>query len=113
MAANSGRDPKQTFGGASEDPRTLLAARSKNARFCRLKKAVLARGQMHRREFITLIGGAAGSWPVLAHANPPIPMIGLLGSESLNLWTRRMPAFHQGLSETGYVDGRNVAIEYR
>jgi putative tryptophan/tyrosine transport system substrate-binding protein len=68
---------------------------------------------MRRREFITLIGGAAGTWPLAAHAKPSIPMIGLLGSESLSLWASRMPAFHRGLSETGYVDGKNVAIEYR
>src|SRR4029077_19090674 len=42
-----------------------------------------------------------------------VPMIGLLGSESLDLWASRLPAFYQGLSETGYVDGKNVAIEYR
>jgi len=66
-----------------------------------------------RREFITLIGGVAGTWPLAAYAKPSIPMIGLLGSESLSLWASRMPAFHQGLSETGYVDGKNVAIEYR
>src|SRR3954447_23211601 len=42
-----------------------------------------------------------------------MPVIGFLGSESLNRWAGRMRAFHQGLSETGYVDGRNVAIEYR
>jgi putative tryptophan/tyrosine transport system substrate-binding protein len=68
---------------------------------------------MRRREFITLIGGAAGSWPLGAYAKPSVPMIGLLGSESLDLWANRMPAFYQGLSETGYVDGKNVAIEYR
>jgi putative ABC transport system substrate-binding protein len=68
---------------------------------------------MRRREFITLIGGAAGTWPLAAYAKPSIPMIGLLGSESLDLWASRMPAFQQGLSETGYVDGKNVAIEYR
>lgn len=67
---------------------------------------------MRRREFITLIGGA-GIWPLAAHAKPSIPTIGLLGSESSDLWAGRMLAFHQGLSETGYVDGRNVAIEYR
>ena len=66
-----------------------------------------------RREFITLIGGVAGTWPLAAYAKPSIPMIGLLGSKSLSLWASRMPAFHQGLSETGYVDGKNVAIEYR
>jgi putative ABC transport system substrate-binding protein len=67
---------------------------------------------MQRREFITILGAAA-VWPVAAHAKPSIPMIGLLGSESQSLWASRMPAFHQGLSETGYVEGKNVAIEYR
>jgi putative ABC transport system substrate-binding protein len=68
---------------------------------------------MHRREFITLIGGAAGAWPLPAHPKLSIPMIGLLGSESLDLWASRLTAFHQGLGETGYIDGENVAIEYR
>jgi putative tryptophan/tyrosine transport system substrate-binding protein len=70
---------------------------------------------MRRREFIALMGGAALStrWPRAARAQQRMPVVGYLGSESLEAEREFVAAFHRGLAETGYVEGRNVAIEYR
>jgi putative ABC transport system substrate-binding protein len=68
---------------------------------------------MRRREFLTLLGSAT-AWPIAARAQRSgLPVIGLLISESADEYASRLPAFRQGLTDSGYVEGKNVTIEYR
>lgn len=69
---------------------------------------------MRRRDFVKLLGGAAVTWPLGAHAQQPaMPVVGFLGSSSPGPYVPMLDAFRRGLKEVGYVEGQNLAIEYR
>jgi hypothetical protein len=69
---------------------------------------------MRRREFITLLGGAAAAWPVVTRAQQAVmPIVGILGGHTSSEWTPFIAAFNLGLKEIGFDEGQNVRIEYR
>src|SRR6266568_4306091 len=69
---------------------------------------------MRRRQFLGLVGGASILWPLTGHAQQTtLPVVGFLNSASADGYASMAAAFRQGLKETGYVEGNNVAIEYR
>jgi putative ABC transport system substrate-binding protein len=68
---------------------------------------------MRRRTFIKLVGGVAATWPLAVRAQPSLPVVGFLSNASPDLYVRRLDAFREGLKEDGYVENKNVAIEYR
>jgi putative ABC transport system substrate-binding protein len=71
-------------------------------------------GQLERREFITLLSGAAAAWPVAVRAQQAaMPVIGFISTGAPTSFAPVLAAFHRGLNDNGYVDGQNVKIEYR
>jgi putative ABC transport system substrate-binding protein len=71
-------------------------------------------GQLKRRTFMSLLGGTAVAWPLATGAQQPaMPVVGFLGSTSPDLYANQVSAYRHGLGETGHVEGRNVAIEFR
>jgi len=95
------------------DPKRTLIGTSSPLVFVGTMPSLGLGGRMRRRKFIALLGGAA-AWPLTGRAQQPqTPVIGFVNSASPQGYTRPLAAFLKGLSETGYVDGRNVTIEYR
>src|SRR5271165_4306292 len=68
---------------------------------------------MKRREFIMLVGGAAMAWPLVARAQQPAPVVGVLAAPAPKPLRDQITAFRQGMNQSGYIEGENVTVEYR
>jgi putative ABC transport system substrate-binding protein len=105
LAANTGVATPAVAGAAFASARSLLGRQEAMARL---------RRDMKRREFMTLLGGAAAAWPGASWAQQAaMPRVGFLNSGSPVVFADRLRAFHLGLKDTGFVEGENVAIVYR
>jgi putative ABC transport system substrate-binding protein len=67
---------------------------------------------VRRRDFIEVVAGSAAAWPLAAHAQQPMPVVGFVDGGSIDASAARAAAFRKGLNETGYVEGQNVTVEY-
>ena len=107
---------------STRDPTATLAAkfavmhnRYPREEYDNLNSRELSAGArpMRRRKFVALLGGVVAAWPFAARAQQPMPVIGFLSNASPEFYEIRLRAFRKGLAETGFVEGHNVAIEYR